>query len=123
MLICFPASLLVGAILGFLSGLGVGGGSLLILWLTIVLKMPQETARLINLMFFLPAAWSASFVRIEQGSLRLSVVIPAVISGCIGAFLFIRTGQQMDTDLLKKLFGGLLILTGIRELFRKPKNQ
>ena len=111
MLTCFPASLLVGAILGFLSGLGVGGGSLLVLWLTIVLNMPQETARLINLMFFLPAAWSASFVRIKQGKVRLSTLLPAIVSGCIGAFLFIRIGQQMDTDLLKRLFGGLLMET------------
>ena len=40
--------LLVGTVLGFLTGLGIGGGSLLILWLTIVLGMDQQTARSIN---------------------------------------------------------------------------
>ena len=44
----------IGAALGFLSGLGVGGGSLLLLWLTIVTGMEQSEARLINMMFFLP---------------------------------------------------------------------
>ena len=56
MLESLPVTLLVATILGFLTGLGVGGGSLLILWLTIVLGMDQATARGINLLFFLPAA-------------------------------------------------------------------
>ena len=45
MLESFPIALLVGAILGFLSGLGVGGGSLLILWLTLVLDMCSRSSR------------------------------------------------------------------------------
>ena len=60
MLESFPAALLAGAIFGFLTGLGVGGGSLLILWLTLVLGMDPQTARGINLMFFLPASILAS---------------------------------------------------------------
>ena len=61
MLESFPVCIAVGTILGFLAGLGIGGGSLLILWLTMVLGMPQPEARFINLLFFLPAAipgWS-----------------------------------------------------------------
>ncbi len=46
----------VAAILGFLAGLGVGGGSLLIIWLTMVVQSDQQEARLINLMFFIPSA-------------------------------------------------------------------
>lgn len=49
-----PVCILVGIVLGFLSGLGVGGGSLLILWLTAVLSMEQRTAQGVNLLFFLP---------------------------------------------------------------------
>ena len=41
----------VSVALGFLSGLGTGGGSLLILWLTLVLDVPQSEARAMNLMF------------------------------------------------------------------------
>ena len=56
MLDSLTVSLIVGTALGFLSGLGVGGGSLLILWLTLVLGMEQGEARTVNLLFFLPAA-------------------------------------------------------------------
>ena len=53
MLSSFPVSLLAGAVLGFLSGLGTGGGSLLLLWLTMVVGMPQQDARMVNLLFYL----------------------------------------------------------------------
>ena len=60
MLNSFPVILVVGAVLGFLAGIGVGGGSLLILWLTLVLKVSPAEARSINLLFFIPAALIAS---------------------------------------------------------------
>ena len=63
MLESFPFALVVGVVLGYLSGLGVGGGSLLILWLTLVLGMEQGTARAINLMFFITAAGAVSVLR------------------------------------------------------------
>ena len=53
--------LCVSTLLGFLTGLGIGGGSLLILWLTLVENQGIETARGINLLFFLPAALPACF--------------------------------------------------------------
>ena len=51
----------------------------------------------------------------------LRVILPAIVSGCIGAAVFSRIGTVLDTALLKKLFGALLIATGLRELLYKPK--
>lgn len=121
MLESIPFVLVLGTVLGFLSGMGVGGGSLLVLWLTVVLDMPPETARSINLLFFIPSALIACCFRRKQGTLELRPILPAVISGCIAAALFSWLGAAMETALLKKLFGGLLILTGIRELCYKKK--
>lgn len=111
----------VGTILGFLTGLGVGGGSLLILWLTIVLHMEQTAARGINLLFFLPSALIACSFRKKQGTLPLETVLPAILSGSISAAVFSWAGFLINTELLRKLFGGLLLLTGLRELLYKPK--
>ena len=116
-----PAVLAVGTVLGFLSGLGVGGGSLLVLWLTAVLDQSPETARSINLLFFLPAALIACFFRWRQGSIDLKELFPAAAAGCLSAALFSWLGTMLDTGILKKLFGFLLIFTGIRELFYKKK--
>lgn len=114
-------SLPVSAVLGFLSGLGTGGGSLLILWLTVVLDMDPVTARCINLMFFIPSALIACVFRQKQGGQNLKRLFPAVIAGCAAAFGTSLLTAQMDLSILKKLFGALLIFTGIRELLYKPK--
>lgn len=119
MLNSFPAALLVGTALGFLSGLGVGGGSLLILWLTLVLGMDQETARGINLLFFLPAAATASISRRKQGGISLSVILPAALAGAAAAGICSIFHHSADADPIKKAFGCLLMVIGIREIRRK----
>ena len=111
----------MSAALGFLSGLGIGGGSLLILYLTVVLQMEPSAARTLNLLFFLPCALIAALFRWRQGTVDLKIIWPAMLGGCAAAFLFSRLSIHMDTGMLKKLFGSLLIVTGLREIFYKPK--
>lgn len=123
MLESLPVTVAVGTVLGFLGGIGVGGGSLLILWLTAVLGMEHTVARSINLLFFLPCAAVATCFRWKQGALDLKKILPAVIAGCIAAFFFSRLSTRLDMELLKKLFGGLLLLTGLRELFWRPRKK
>ena len=123
MLESFSVSVLVGTVLGVLSGLGTGGGSLLILWLTLMLGMDQETVRSINLMFFIPSALAACLFRWKQGRLDIKKVLPAIIAGSIASGLFTFLSRDMDTTMLRKLFGGLLILTGLRELLYRPKKR
>ena len=121
MLNSLPVKLLLGAGLGFLSGLGVGGGSLLVLWLTVVMGIPPETTRSINLLFFLPAALIALYFRQKQGLIKWKPLLPAIAAGCFTAAAGSRLSALLDTELLKKAFGILLIITGIRELLYKPK--
>ncbi len=123
MLNSFPIAVIAGTVLGFLSGLGIGGGSLLVLWLTLILDTPQDVARTVNLLFFLPSAVIASLFRWHQGSLPLKKVWPAIITGCLSAAALSYFGSQWDVAIVKKLFGGLLLLTGIRELFYRQKPQ
>ena len=115
-------SVIVGCILGLLAGLGIGGGTLLILWLTLVLDMNPGTARAINLMFFITAAGSVSLVRLRQKTIPWKNILPAIAVGCLAAFVFSLIGQAVHTEALKKLFGGLLLITGLRELFYRPRD-
>lgn len=123
MLDSIPFVLVLGTLLGFLSGLGIGGGSLLILWLTLVLNMDAAAARGINLLFFLPSALIAAFFRWKQGSIPLRRILPAIASGCAAALTFSLLSARIETPVLKKCFGVLLIVTGIRELLYKPKRK
>lgn len=108
---------LAGLICGVFSGLGIGGGTLLMVWMTAVVGLEQQAAQGINLLYFLPTAACALFFHIKNRLIRWRVVLPAILCGCLTAVgaAFLATG--IDTGLLRKLFGGFLILVGIRELF------
>ena len=121
MLESLPVSFVAGSVLGFLAGLGVGGGSLLILWLTLALSIPQAEARIINLLFFVPAATVACLFRWKQGNLKLQKVLPAIIAGCLSAALISSVAHSFNEVIIKKLFGILLLFTGIRELCYRPR--
>ncbi len=117
-------SIAVGGFLGFLTGLGTGGGSLLLLWLTLVLGMEPAEARTVNLMFFIPAAVIASAVRFCKGGIPLKKIWLPATAGSISAACFAVLGNHINTEHLQKLFGLMLVITGVRELCyreRKPK--
>lgn len=114
-------AVVVGTVLGFLSGLGIGGGSLLILWLTLVLGMGPEAARGINLLFYLPGAAIACLIRRKEGHVDLRRLLPAILAGCAAAAVCTWLSAGLDMELLRKLFGGLLVVTGLREVFYRPR--
>ena len=113
----------IAVILGFLAGLGVGGGSLLMLWLTLICTLPYENARILNLLFFIPSAVIASIFRLRQGSLTLKKVLPAMIAGSVAAGIFSWISKGIDTTYIEKGFGILLLITGLRELLYMPKEK
>lgn len=119
MLGSLPVSVLVGAVLGFLSALGIGGGSLLILWLTLVLGWEPDRARQVNLLFFLPSALVSTWLRRKQGSVDLRQLLPGIIAGCAGAFGMALLRQGLDSEVLRRPFGLLLLAAGVRELLYK----
>ena len=121
MLESLPVMLMVGTVLGFLTGLGIGGGSLLILWLTMVLNTDPVTARSINLLFFIPSAVIACIFRLKQGNLSLRPILPAIAAGCIAAGICSWLSTVLDVEILKKGFGIVLLAAGFRELFYRPR--
>ena len=111
--------LLAGTVTGVLSGFGVGGGSLLLVWLTAFAGLPQEQAQGINLLYFLPAAGAALPAHAKNGYLEKGVLLPAIAAGlaCAGLGAWAATG--LDAGLLRRCFGGFLLAVGLRELFRR----
>ena len=116
-----PILVIVSTLFGFLAGIGIGGGSFLIMYLTLILNLPYPQARIINLIFFIPSALISSLFRWKQGTLKINQIWPAIIAGCIAAAIFSHLSSTADLHTLKKMFGILLVLTGLREILYKAK--
>ncbi len=112
---------LAGTVTGVLSGFGVGGGTLLLIYMTAFAGVDQHLAQGINLLYFLPAAATALPSHIKNGYIDRKTAIPAILAGLAGTAVAAWTATALDVSLLKRLFGGYLIYIGLRELFRKAK--
>ncbi len=110
---------LAGGCAGVLSAFGVGGGSALLVYLTAFAGLSQGEARGINLLYFLPAAAAALPAHFRQGRVEKAALLPGILSGLAAAGLAAWLSAGADTELLRRLFGGFLILVGIKELMKK----
>ena len=110
---------LAGAVTGVLSGFGVGGGSLLLIYMTSFAGVPQTLAQGVNLLYFLPAAATALPAHLKNGYVEKKALLPAIAAGLVCSALAAWAATALDVEVLRKCFGGFLILIGLRELFQK----
>lgn len=113
--------LIAAAVCGFLSGLGIGGGSLLMVWLTAVAGVSQTAARGINLLYFLPTAGAALIFHGKNRFVDWRSACWAILGGVVLAAIGAWAGSQIDTGLLRKLFGVFLLFVGFSELRTKGR--
>ena len=109
---------LLGCGVGVLSGMGVGGGSLLIVLLSAFMQVEQVTAQGVNLVYFLPAAAIAVLIHWKKGNIDAGTVA-GLVTAMAGALLALN----MESSLLRKFFAGLLFFAGISEFFSKKEEQ
>ena len=109
---------LAGAITGVLSAFGVGGGSLLLIYMTSFAGLSQNLAQGINLVYFLPTAASSLPAHFQNGYVEKKTLLPAICAGLVCSALTAWAATALDVGLLRKCFGGFLIVIGLRELFR-----
>lgn len=113
----------VGLITGVISGFGIGGGSLLIVYLTAFAAVNQYAAGGINLLYFLCCAPTALISHIRHKRVEWQAVLWCSLSGVITSALAAWMAGGMNTDLLRRLFGFLLLYIGARELFCKKEKR
>lgn len=111
----------VGLLTGVLSGCGVGGGSLLMLYLTMVSGMAQYQAAGINLLYFLACAPAALWTHAKNGLIEKQAVCWCVAAGVPAAAAASLLAAHVDTGLLRRAFGVFLLAVGVKEVFAKRK--
>lgn len=95
----------------------MGGGTILILCLSLFCNMNQHIAQATNLVFFIPTSCAAIFINWKQKLIKWKVAIPICISGCIGAVIGSIISNKMDVNNLRKYFGYFLGLIAILQIY------
>lgn len=120
---------LIGLIAGIIGGLGMGGGTVLILLLTIFMNIEQTIAQGSNIIFFIPTAIASIFIFIKNKYINFKVAVPICLWGLVGAFIGARISTKLQINVLRKCFGVFLIIIAIYQsyslynTYRKKKNR
>ena len=116
-------AVVVGAVTGVLSGMGIGGGTLLVIYLVNIAHVPQLEAQGINLVYFLPVAALSLISHIKN---KLVVRRAFVFSGLAGVIFTVAgslVATSLNTGVLRKMFGLLLIAAGMSQIFTKDREK
>lgn len=108
---------------GLLGAMGFGGGAVLIIYLTTFLSVEQKEAQGINLLFFVVTGLFSVIINGKNGltdKKSLLKLLPFSLVGLTVGYLLLPI---IETDLLRRLFGGALIMLGLRELFTKENKK
>lgn len=111
-------AVIVSSIVG---AMGLGGGSVLILYLTLFRHLPQLVSQGINLLFFIPCAVTAVIIYAKQKILQWKLVLPMVLGGSVGVAIGTFFLKNLDTKYISILFAGFLLAVGTYTLFSKEK--
>ncbi len=106
---------------GIIASMGLGGGMVLILYLTIFTDIPQIQAQGINLVFFIPIAILSLFIHTKNHYVEWKKIVPAIICGTISVIFGTMLATNISSEILTKLFAVFIIIIGIRELCIKAK--
>ena len=108
---------------GVLSSWGVGGGTLLLVVMTLFLGVGHREAQAINLLFFLPTAAAGLFFHKEKGFLDKDAFRRAAVPGAIASLAGALASMAVDVSLLRKPFGVFLLYSGASMLLSARKKE
>ncbi len=114
-------ALLAGLFSGIIGGMGLGGGAVLIIYLTVFKNVEQLRAQGINLLFFIPIATLAVVIYSFKKQIKWKITLLLALGGIVGAVGGFFLTEFIGGNFTAKLFGGFLIILGIKELFFKKK--
>jgi uncharacterized membrane protein YfcA len=120
--IILPVALLTG----ITASMGLGGGFILVIYLTIFAGIPQLQAQGINLIFFIPIAVLSLFFHIKNKLIEKQVLLPGILGEITGVFLGVGAAVLLGSWWLQKAFAVFVLLIGIREIigvFRHKKDK
>lgn len=114
-------NILIGFLTGIAASMGLGGGFILIIWLTLFGTLSQTAAQGVNLLFFLPVALFSVIIHARNKLIEWRIVPFAILSGIVGAALGSMLSFTLTDNTLRTLFALLIIPVSLREIFHKKR--
>jgi len=108
-------------LIAVLSGMGMGSGGLLVVFLTVFAGVPQIRAQGMNLAFFLFSSGAAMLWHVQKRRLSLPVILLVSAAGLLGALPGTWAALILPEVLIRRIFGGMLLLSGAVSLLRREK--
>lgn len=109
------ASLLTGVF----ASLGLGGGMVLIIYLTLFKDEPQIGAQGINLLFFIPIAALSLIMHTKNRLVEWKKILPSIACGIVFAILGTYLSNIINSDIITKIFAVMLVIVGVKEIMTK----
>ena len=95
----------------------MGGGTILILLLSIFMNLDQHVAQATNLIFFIPTAITSVIIGIKNKNINVKEALVIVVSGIVGAIISANISSNLNVNLLRKMFGAFLLIIAIYEIY------
>lgn len=98
---------------GILSGMGIGGGTILVVGITMFLKESQLFAQGVNILTFIPVAAVAVIIHFKNDNIDFKNIATFLPFGVGGTFLGSMLAFYIDDKYLKYGFSGFILIFGI----------
>jgi len=110
----------VGLATGVLSGLlGVGGGVILVPALVFIFSLTMKNAIGTSLAIIIPTAIVGTFLHYREGNVNFLLAIYIAIAAIIGSRVGVYLNDVLPNIILRRMFGALLLLIGIKMIIGK----
>jgi uncharacterized protein len=113
--------IVIGIITGIMAGmLGIGGAIIMIPALVFILGISQQSAQGTSLAVMLPPIGIlAAYNYYKAGQVNIKFAIILAVFFLVGSYFGSKLALTLPQNVLKKVFGVLLLLVAIRMLFSK----
>jgi len=116
-------SIITGFASGILGAMGIGGGGVLVLYLSGFKNYPQLLSQGINLLFFLPIGLIAVLMHLKNHLIDKKTAIYVSLGALPSAAVGVYISSLISEELLRKGFGFFLLYLGVREIIKSFKTK
>lgn len=109
----------IGLLTGFINGIfGSGGGTIVVPSLVFLIGLEDYKAHATAISVILPLSIISTIVYALKKGISLGIGLLVALGGVVGSFLGAKYLKKIPKKLLRRIFGCVLIYTGLRMVLK-----